>query len=92
MSVGVPGIPKRVELWQLVGEIVQLFLPGRAVLRMLLNEARCVAFEDETRGHVITVSREQECHTLYVCIENASLHEVHCDETDASVLTFNYLY
>ena len=75
-----------------VGEIMEVFLPGRSVLRMLLREARRVEFEDPTRGCVISVSREQAPAELYVCVESAALHEVLCDNSHASVITYNYIF
>ena len=72
--------------------MVELSLPGR-LLRMLLMEARPVAFEDDTRGCVITVDRKMEARELYVQVEHAALHEVVCDEVShASCLTFTYVY
>ena len=75
-----------------VGEIIQIFVPGGPVLRAVLGEAREVQFEDASRGCVITVKRSQPATDMYSCLESISLHEVYCDERDASVLTFNYLY
>ena len=75
-----------------VGEIMELFLMGgRAVLRMMLLEARAIAFEDDTRGKVISVSRDADSSDIYVCVETAALHEVHCED-DGVVLTFIYVY
>ena len=39
-------------------ELMELFLPGRVVLHMLLNSARRVDFEDDMRRNVITVARD----------------------------------
>lgn len=75
-----------------VGEMMELFMPGRAVLRMMLSSARRVDFEDETRGNVITVRRDAEASDLLLRVESVALHEVHCDESDADVLTFNYIF
>ena len=75
-----------------VGEIIQFFVPGEPVLRAVLREAREVQFEDASRGCVITVPRTQPATDIYACLESISLHEVYCDEDDASVLTFNYIY
>ena len=75
-----------------VGEIIQIFVPGGPVLRAMLREAREVQFEDTSRGCVITVPRTQPATDIYACLESISLHEVYCDEDDASVLTFNYIY
>ena len=76
-----------------VGEIVHLFVPGEPVLRAALKEAREVQFEDASRGCVITVQRSQPATDMYACLESISLHEVYCDEeSDPSVLTFNYIY
>ena len=75
-----------------VGEIVELFLPGRSVLRMMLiTTARQVEFEDDMRGSVITVERAQPSSDLYVCVESTSLHEVACDDGAESVLLFSYI-
>ena len=57
-----------------------------------LGSAREVQFEDASRGCVITVERSQPATDMYACLESISLHEVYCDESDPSVLTFNYLY
>ena len=76
-----------------VGEMVELFLPQSAVsfVRMMLSDAREVAFEDATRGCVISVRLDTPCGDHYVCAECASLHEVACDQRDAE-LVFSYIY
>ena len=75
-----------------VREIAEIHVPGRVLLRMLLHDARPIAFEDDTRGSVITVRRDAAVCEVYVRVEDAAVHEVSCDETDANTLTFNYLY
>ena len=75
-----------------VGEIVELFVPGRSVLRMMLTTARQVEFEDDMRGRVITVERAQPTSDLYVRVESTSLHEVACDAGQSARLSFTYIY
>ena len=75
-----------------VVEMAEIHVPGRVLLRMLLHDARPIAFEDETRGNVITVRRDVDVCEVFVRVEDAAVHEVYCDETDADTLTFNYLY
>jgi len=74
------------------GEIMELFLTGgRTVLRMMLLEAQAVLFEDDTRGGVITVSRDADASDMYIRVEDAALHEVHCEDV-GTVRTFTYVY
>ena len=63
-----------------------------SVLRMLMSDARVVEFEDELRGKVITVQRDSKASELLVCVERASLLEVHCDEKSEKNLTYEYVY
>ena len=65
-----------------VSEIVELHVPNAAssVLRMWMLQSRYVDFEDETRGQVVTISRDSSAHEQYVRVECASVLEVHCDE------------
>ena len=76
-----------------VSEIVELHVKaGSSMLRMWLRQSRDVVFEDETRGQVITVRRDCDHNEQYVCVERASLHEVSCDQSSDTHLTFEYIY
>lgn len=57
-----------------VGEIMELCVPGRTLLRMLLCAAKQVAFEDETRGQVISVPRDAPECDVYVVVDEVA----HC--------------
>ena len=72
--------------------MAELHVPGRVLLRMLLHDARPIAFEDPTRGHVISVRRDLATCEVFVRLEDAAVHEVAMQETDADTLTFNYVY
>ena len=74
------------------GEMLQLYVPGACYVRMGLHEARRVLFEDETRGCVIRVPRTTQGVDMYVCLENVRVLELYCDESDASELSFSYIY
>ena len=78
----------------LVREIVELYVThaASAVLRMLMSEAREVMFEDEMRGQVITVKRDSSYFEQVVCVENASVLEVSCNEENPALLTYEYVY
>ena len=75
-----------------VAEIIELFMPGRAVLRMLLRQAREVEFEDDSRGRVLTVSCQTPGSDVFVRVETMSFHEILCDAQVPGVLSFNYLF
>ena len=75
-----------------IDECMELMVPGMSLLRMFMSEVRHVSFEDPTRGAVITVPRAAPTSEMYACVEQMSLLEVYCDEQDAFVLTFNYIY
>ena len=77
-----------------VSEITEMHLAHSAssVLRMLMCDVRCVDFEDEMRGQVLTVRRDSVAFEMLVCVEHASLLEVSCDESNANELTFEYVY
>ena len=75
-----------------IDECMELMVPGMSLLRMFMSEVRHVSFEDPTRGAVITVPRAAPTSEMYACVEQMSLLEVYCDEQDASVLTFNYIF
>ena len=76
------------------GEIVELSVPGRTLLRMMLCVARHVDFEDETRGRVISVPRDAPASDIFVAVEEVALHEVlqGADTEDSPNVTFNYVY
>ena len=63
------------------------------LLRMLMCESREVEFEDELRGQVISVQRDSPAYDEhFVCLEHASVHEVQCDESRGTAITYEYVY
>ena len=72
--------------------MAEVFVVGMTYVRMLLHEARAVPFEDEQRGCVLTVERNTPCQTMCACLEDVSVHEVVCDESDPARLTFTYVF
>ena len=73
-------------------EMMDMHMGGVSVLRMMLSESRAVSFEDETRGQVLSVRRDTPSYSQLVQLESSGVHEVVCDESDATELRYTYSY
>ena len=95
-SVSVVRQIRAVNVWGVgrVHEIFEVYVAstGACLLRMMLSETRGVAFEDETRGQVLSVERSEATFDQVFPVESTGVLEVVCDESDAKTLVYTYIY